>query len=513
MGMAIQGNVMILTNSVKLWTRAAVLSTLTLGVAIASDDNCEPFRQRAPQRPAMRASRPIRDSRLQPVGFDGDEVPPEPLGSVNPDSKVPPPADDLGTDEKKEEAKEEEKKEEEAEEEATPLSLSDLFKDGKTNAFTDAGFKLGGSAAQSFTFNFDSPNDKFNGPVTWTDRSNEYQFNQGQIYLERATSTDECKDWDLGGRGEIIAGTNARFNTAAGLEDQINRQQSFYGISIPQLYLELAYKNFKVKAGHFYSPVGYFTVDTSLNFFNTLPYTYQYGEPFTHTGVLGTFTVDDHLSIGGGVIRGWDAFDRSNLNTTPNAGAIGTTTYTFDDKSSVAYVGVWSNELAQGGAPDPYSSRYLQTFVYTKPFNDCLSYVFQSDFGNQVNAIAGTGHAARWYGINQYLFYKTHEKLTWGANFEWFRDEEGFRVGGFLPSGGADQRFRGLSTDRSGYQGNFYQVTVGPKWNPTPNMIVRPNLRYDWFQGDALNAGGLRPYDDGKKNDQLIFGTDVVFTF
>lgn len=398
---------------------------------------------------------------------------------------------------------------EEEPEEEEPWGLTDIFTDAcGNNWMKDCGWKIGGWTAQSVTFNFSSPEDRFNGPVTWTDRSNEYQLNQQWLYIERATdTTDKC--FDIGGRIDFMFGTDARFNSATGLENNINDDinHSFYAINLPQFYVEAAYRDVKVKMGHFLSPVGYFAVPTTANFFNSLPYTFQYGEPFNHTGMLATWTVNDKLTVGSGFTRGWDNFD----NTNHNLGYLGTITYTFEDKSSLAYVAVFGAEPGSSNA-DGTSTRYLQTVVYTKPINDCLTYVLHTDYGTQGTTIAPNGGTARWYGLNQYLLMKQNDCLTWGANFEWFRDEDGFRVGGFLPLPGVPNS-RGLPTTRSGYAGNFYQITVGPQWTPTQNLLIRPNLRFDWYSGEVLNAGGLLPYDDGTAGTQAILGTDVVLKY
>ena len=56
-----------------------------------------------------------------------------------------------------------------------PWTLTELFADeGGGNFLKDHNIRLYGNLVQSFTFNFQGPRDKFNGPVTWTDRSNEY---------------------------------------------------------------------------------------------------------------------------------------------------------------------------------------------------------------------------------------------------------------------------------------------------------------------------------------------------
>ena len=411
---------------------------------------------------------------------------------------------------------------EEAADDGPPAwSLTDLFQEGEYNWMTANQLKVGGSTVASYTFNFRSPSDKFNGPVTWTDRSNEFQLNQQWLYLERATDTTE-KDWDLGGRVDMLYGTNYRWATSAGLEDRwsMNTNQQFYGMALPQLYAEAAYKNVKVKAGHFVSPVGYFTVDTSQNFFNTLPYTYQYGEPFTHTGALATVSLTDNLTVGSGFIRGWDNWDAGGAGS-PNLGYLGTATYTFEDKSTLALVVVWSREFNNRFTPDgdfDFSSRYFQTLVYSRQLTENINYVFQSDFGNQgtTSDFSGTREIgnANWYGINQYLFYKQNDCWTWGANFEWFRDQNGYRVGSVLPTFTTPtSQTRGLPADRYGYQGNFFQVTVGPKWTPNKNLFIRPNLRFDWFSGDNLNATQQKPYGDGEDSYQTILGTDIGIVY
>jgi hypothetical protein len=401
-------------------------------------------------------------------------------------------------------------------------SLTSIFDDccGE-NWMTKNNMKIGGSTVQSFTWNWSSPRDRFNGPVTWTDRSNDYQLNQQWLYLEKATSTDECKDWDIGGRVDMVYGTNYRFMTSAGLEDRwdVNTQRSFYGFALPQMYGEVAYKDVKVKAGHFASPVGYLGLDMSSNVVNTLPYTYQYGEPFTHTGALATWQANEKLAIGGGFTRGWDNWDGSGAGS-PSLGYIGTATYAFEN-STLAGVFLWSqepNNRFDAAGEREFSGRYLHTLVWTRPFCEKYTYILQSDFGSQgrTSDFAGAREigTSRWYGINQYLLYQQNDCLLWVGNFEWFRDEGGYRVGSLLPTPTTPgSQVRGLAGDRFGYQGNFYQVTFGPKWMPTKNLYIRPNLRFDWYSGADNNPGGRDPFADGEKDYQALLATDVGITY
>ncbi len=404
------------------------------------------------------------------------------------------------------------------------FTLMDLFKDDcGNNHLADKGWKVGGSLAQSFTVNTDSPRNRYNGPVTWTDRSNEYELNQAWFFAEKATDTSK-KDWDFGGRVDVLYGTNARLTTESGLETpRLDSRPSLYGWAFPAFYAEVAYKKLKIKVGHFVSPIGYFTVDTSQNFFNTIPYTYQWGEPFTHTGAMATYQFTDNLVVSSGLIRGWDNFGGNN----GHLGNLTTWSYTFQDKSNLSQVIVASQEPNYF---NQFTQRYYQSLVYTKPINDNWTWVSQSDFGTQRNATVA-GNQANWYGVNNYLYYKVNDKWTWGANFEWWRDEEGYRVAGFLP-GAAASGITGpptgvpLSQLAGGYNGNFWQTTIGPRWYPTgkPNFFIRPNMRYDWYSGSidantqANNgaggaAGALKPFGDGNKSNQCLFVTDVVWIF
>jgi hypothetical protein len=360
--------------------------------------------------------------------------------------------------------------------------------------------QVAGWIAQSYTWNPYNPSDRFNGPVTWTDRANEYQLNEAYIYAKKDTNTGGS-GWDLGFRADAFYGTSYRWDTEAGLESKINTGK-FYGLAIPQFYGEVAYNDLKVKVGHFISPVGYYTVGTYNNFFNTIPYTYQYGEPFTHTGVLANYQATERVNVGAGVIHGWDNFDNT-FNR--HAGYLGTLTVNGNNNDSLALVQVYSMEPNQSGT---FSPRYFQTLVYSRPLNEKWTYIAQSDLGIQSNALA-SGKTAYWYGYNNYLYWKKNAVWSWGLNSEWFRDEEGFRVGNAVPSPGSP-RARGYAL--SGFAGNFYAITFGPRWTPLPNLVIRPNFRADFYQGPH-NAAGLKPFDGGTKNFQQILGTDAIVTF
>jgi len=367
-----------------------------------------------------------------------------------------------------------------------------------------------GWLAASYVWNPYQPNDKFNGPMTWTDRANEGQMNEFYYYLQKPINNDGC-GFDWGWRVDAQYGSSYRWNTEAGLESHINNGQ-FYGLALPQFYGEVAYNDLSVKVGHFISPVGFYTVGTANNFFPILPYTFQYGEPFTHTGFLANYKVDDETNIGGGMTHGWDNFDNSG---NPSMGALLTASRTWNEGTdSLAYVGVYGREPNLSGlqfVPGPnlgFSTRYLQTLVYSHKFSDDVIGYVQSDYGEQGKGQVD-GSVARWYGLNTYLYWNQTCRLQWGGNAEWFRDDGGTRVGQVLPSFGSPNA-RGYARG-PGFDGSFYRFTFGPKYFITPNFYTRMAFAADLYQGKKVN--NQNPFDDGTRTTQQVLVFDGVATF
>ncbi len=415
---------------------------------------------------------------------------------------------------------------------------------------------IAGWINQSFTWNPQNPSNGFNGPVTWTDRANEYQLNQAYIFIEKVAD-NQGEGLAFGYRADLLFGTDYRFNTESNLETHYQfqgpralSQQRFYGFDYLQFYGEIATNNLKTKIGHFLSPVGYEVIPTTGNFFPTLPYIFQYGEPFTHTGFFSNYQIDETSTAGAGLIRGWDNFGSNN----PNLGFLGTYTKTFEDKSSYAACFIWSEEPNQlnnnnqfgygSGAllNNSHSSRLIWTHAYTKPLTEKLNYVFQFDYAQQTDALyangangPGAGRLARWYGWNQYLFYKVSDCWTWGTRLDFWRDEEGFRMGGFLGNTGSvtpnTDQTRGLNGFNAAgngpafnsFAGNNLEWSVGANWKPNANTVIRPAIRWDAFMGNTGWGAGqqafngqtaiMHPYDAGAKDWQILIGFDWITLF
>jgi hypothetical protein len=381
--------------------------------------------------------------------------------------------------------------------------------------------------------NWGSP---FNGPITFNDRNWQGQMNQLYLVNERLLDVENGRYF--GGRVDLLYGTDYIYTTARGLDGNLFNQANQagvtgapswvsskdYGLAMPQLYGEVGYGDHAVKVGHFYTIIGYEVVPAIGNFFYTHAYTMQYGEPFTHTGILDTYAVNDQMTVYAGITNGWDNFsDPINVlgianpgypGANSNAAFLGGVTFKNSDETQALTVTTSSgNEI--GGFTSPLATignRSLISTVYTNELNDKVTYVFQNDNGWQFNAIGvaetlgqqpGT---AQWYGINQYLFYNFSETLIGGMRFEWFRDNNGYRVLNPIRNYWVNGDWQG------GYQGNFWQATWGLNWRATNNWIIRPELRYDWYSPDKSGT----PLPFGRNSDQygqFYGGCDAIWQF
>ncbi|MGR8998951.1 MAG: porin [Gammaproteobacteria bacterium] len=356
-------------------------------------------------------------------------------------------------------------------------SLTD-FNINETAPLKDLGIDVGGWVSVGVAGNPDDPESRTNGPVTFDNRANEFNEHQLYGYIERAVNTEAGK-WDFGFRGDIIYGIDALYTTQANFDDNLVTDSSsrLYKLAFPQAYATVFApigNGLTTKIGHFYTIIGYEVVTDPDNFFYSHAYTMQYGEPFTHTGILSSYPVNDNISVTGGVVTGWDSFFQEPANF------LGGVTYTTDDeKTSVAF------SLITGDVDNADKhNRTMYSIVLGHEIIDGLHYTLQHDMG--IESKSSTAESAKWYGINQYLTYDINDQLGAGVRLEWFDDEDGVRVNG----------------NRSSY----LAATVGMNYSPLSWLTLRPEVRYD-------HSTGGNAYNDGLSNDQVLIAADAIVRF
>ncbi|MFZ5828995.1 MAG: porin [Planctomycetota bacterium] len=335
--------------------------------------------------------------------------------------------------------------------------------------------------------------DPSNGPLGLNNLGDGFNLHQAWIYAEKQVDTGGCGvDW--GGRIDYVFGVDGPDTQAFGDQgwDFGWNSSDRYGSAIPQAYLELGVNDWKIKAGHFYTLIGYEVVPATGNFFFSHAYTFYFGEPFTHTGVLASRALGEKVTAYGGWVDGWDgSFENQN-------GAsmfLGGLSVSPGDKTTIAWY-CTAGDFGNGQFSGSNGDLFMYSLVLTYQLTEKWTYVLQHDLGTNYN-VPGV-EDSEWYGINQYLLYKINDCWSFGGRFEWFRDDDGVRVAG-----------DGLNRT-IGNPGDYFELTGGINWRPHANVIIRPEVRYDWYDGPIVNEA---PFDRGTKTDQFSGGFDAIFTF
>lgn len=396
------------------------------------------------------------------------------------------------------------------------------FSDGDHRWY--GGWHLFGWVQDGFTWNPASPSDGLNRPLMFNDQANDLMMNQLYLGLEKPLAKDGT-EWEIGGRIDLLYGSDARFVTASGWErksagtEHWNGDQQLYHLAIPQAYVEVAAPwgdGLSVRAGHFYASMGYEQIAAPENFFYSHAYQFVYGEPFTFTGAVAAYRPAPNVVTLLGFTAGWDNVD-SDADPWGVLGAVGWES--LDQRTTLilrAHSGADITGVRMGGHRTD-DARHFVSLLFQQQLTDRLRYIVQPDFGYQEGArvvvnmapMTITFDTAKWYGINQYLIYQLTPQLAAGLRMEWFRDQDHSRLAVPIQFNPGGSTFRG---------GDYVAVTAGLNWKPTNQICLRPEIRWDWsnFRGNGAVPGGnagMRAFDDGHSSQQWTLAMDVILSF
>lgn len=227
-----------------------------------------------------------------------------------------------------------------------------------------------------------------------------------------------------------------------------------------------------MKAGHFYTLIGYEVAGAPANFFYSHAITMYNSEPFTHSGVLASYAANDDTTDYGGWTGGWDTgFDQFG----DGSNFLGGVSTSVTDDVALAYMTTLGDFGARG------SDGFMQSAILDVALAERWNYVAQSD----VLHVRSTGEDTS--GLNQQLFYDVTDDLAIGTRFEWWKNDAST---GYAPHGGTAPATGSVS---------HFSLTAGANYLIAPNIMLRPESRYDW--------------SDGADDNQGTFGFDLVATF
>jgi hypothetical protein len=76
---------------------------------------------------------------------------------------------------------------------------------------------------------------------------------------------------------------------------------------------------------------------------------------------------------------------------------------------------------------------------------------------------------------------------------EWFDDINGAAV---MPTPGP---------------GVYHDITLGLNYKPRERLIIRPEIRWDWYEADT--GVGPGPFGNGTRRSQFMAAVDAIVTF
>ena len=318
-----------------------------------------------------------------------------------------------------------------------------------------------------------------------------FTADQVWVFAERKTDTKGC-GWDIGGRVDYLYGVDGPQTQSFGDHsfDFDWNTSSQYGFAMPQLYAEVAYNDVKVKIGHFYTPIGYEVVQARrTSFTRTLTRTPSASLSPTPALWLPTNAMRKPRGTAAGSMAGTKV---SRTGTTARCSwEVSLQTSPKRRRSpGTCRPESWATAMRFPAPPRATCT----TTASSSPTNSRRSGRTPSStiLAHNYNVNPRTGVDNQWYEVDNYLSYKINDCWSFGGRAEWFQDPQGARVS-------------------AGSRGNYFAVTGGLNYKPHANLTIRPELRYDWFDGFAGTT--VQPFNNGTASTQLSGGFDVIFTF
>lgn len=357
------------------------------------------------------------------------------------------------------------------------------------NPLKDNGWVLGGHSQWGYQ---SRPDGAFAGNGPFVNQREYGRPGLNQAYLFAGKVANGSEGLGLGFRIDGMYGLDgnegqAFGNVNAGHWDYLNGwDHGAYEFALPQLYVEAAYHDFSVKAGHFYTPVGYEVVPSTGNFFLSRTLTFYNSEPFTHTGALTSYKLNDKVTVLNGATFGMDSGFYQYQSAFSYLGGV---TYTINENTVLTYA-MTAGDLGSRG-DGSINSAYI-----TRKWGDKFSTVHQFDVLSTNLIDPATGNGANFadptqvfpvpkdsIGLINYAFYDVTSKVKAGIRSEWFKAD-------------------GIS---------YYTMTYGVNIKPTANLTVRPEIRQMWSPGN--NQSYLGPQYHDQLFNQTVYGIDAIYAF
>ena len=403
-----------------------------------------------------------------------------------------------------------------AEEDEDEENEEDEFKSDlliKALGLQDSPISVFGWLQGSYTGNQFHPRNGENFGVEPNTKANAWLFQQLYFVVEKRLDPKKSDEYGFGFRVDTLTGSDWRQFKMVGLFDGAFSASTF-GYEPVQFYGEvhlpwLTEGGVDVKGGRFFSLVGYEDALAPGRPLNSTSYLFSFAQPFTHFGVMTTWHVTDRLNLYNGAVNGWDRWINQNYRwgyagglvwDSPDGRTNVSLTFNFGPNQFPWFFKAGYQDAPNGVAQPPFlagrrnvlyggDNALLFSEVVIHEATDELTLVLESDQGFEPNVPSfgpgGTPANAEWYGLAGFALYEFSDRLTAVLRGEVFRDVNGVRTG---------------------YNDTYFETTLGLIIKPRPWLWFRPEVRWDWANGEPV-------YNDEKSNHQFTYGFDMIFLF
>ena len=372
-------------------------------------------------------------------------------------------------------------------------------------AMDSANITVGGYLEGGFTASTSRPPGSFITGRVFDTRHEHVVLDQWNFFFDRPVDYAKAAQnhtIDIGGHLDLIYGFDSGLIHSNGLFDNpatLGVTKGFYAgrsdpenqFDINQAYVDVALpigSGLRVRVGKFVTLLGEEVINPTGNALYSHSYLFGFAIPFTHTGVMGEYKLNDDWLIDAGMTRGWNQSINDNNG---NPDFLGGVTYTPQETDFLKKWKFIAN-LSEGPQAtrdngDWWTVIDLQAY-YT--VNDKLSVSVNGDYGDAPHGLAPK--SAQWWGLAGYAAYILNPMFTLNGRLEWYEDNNGFTLG-------------------TGGRLNVYEATVGTAIKPFPtdnlgqNLVIRPEVRFDYAD--------KKFFDAGTDHYQFTFGIDAYFTY
>ncbi len=289
---------------------------------------------------------------------------------------------------------------------ATQKSISD-----------NLGVNIHGLVDASYEHNFNQPVGNANFTRAWDHDG--FQLTQGNLHIEKDGTVGFVTDLNVGQVANSISSVTHYSNVAPVGGQWFDATQYYLTYTAP------IGSGLSLQAGRFVTLLGEEIIPTysNQNFNETRSFLFNLGVPLTHTGIRGTYTVNDYVAFTAGANNGWDDPAANN-----NGGPTGEGELTLNNKDkSVALVvnGTYGSQAINHsnsnlGSIDPIFT-WKPSFVPNLTL--ATEYLYASETGPVINR-----HSASWQGAAQYIVYDWNQ-WEFAGRGEFFDDQDGARIG------------------------------------------------------------------------------------